>query len=326
MSLIQCPECSHKISDKAHSCPKCGVPISGNNINIVEVLNEPSVGVAAILSFFIPGLGQLYKGSLLAGFIWFIAVVLGYIFLIIPGIFFHVLCLIDALTNQKSKPKQEQVMNAINQATSKNVTNTRPQEINSSHTESEECSLKLSDKNTSGQEKTIENKNKISRLNIAAWISAFVAVAFFVYSIKNYESKRSTANMSSITKDKDSKQKQETPVMINSKKIEHDSFFVLEKNNSKEIQIATALKYLKKSVKEIQQVKIKNNTIIILWETIPSDFSLVNRGAAIAANKAIDFGVHVWSVPSTHQGWDESLGYFCETTARRGAVESSSCR
>ena len=29
MSLIQCPECSNQISDKAVMCPKCGLPMAG---------------------------------------------------------------------------------------------------------------------------------------------------------------------------------------------------------------------------------------------------------------------------------------------------------
>ena len=31
MALIQCPECSTKVSDKAVSCPSCGCPIAAQN-------------------------------------------------------------------------------------------------------------------------------------------------------------------------------------------------------------------------------------------------------------------------------------------------------
>lgn len=31
MAIIKCPECGADISDKATSCPKCGIPINGNN-------------------------------------------------------------------------------------------------------------------------------------------------------------------------------------------------------------------------------------------------------------------------------------------------------
>ena len=29
MSLINCPECGKSVSDSAHSCPNCGLPIAG---------------------------------------------------------------------------------------------------------------------------------------------------------------------------------------------------------------------------------------------------------------------------------------------------------
>ena len=37
MALIKCPECDKQISDKAHSCPNCGCPMSAN---MVEVTNN----------------------------------------------------------------------------------------------------------------------------------------------------------------------------------------------------------------------------------------------------------------------------------------------
>ena len=30
MALIKCPECGHQVSDKAATCPNCGVAIAGN--------------------------------------------------------------------------------------------------------------------------------------------------------------------------------------------------------------------------------------------------------------------------------------------------------
>ena len=55
-------------------------------------------GVAAILSFFIPGLGQLGQGRLLAATAWFFMVIMGYIFFIIPGMILHFLCLADVFS------------------------------------------------------------------------------------------------------------------------------------------------------------------------------------------------------------------------------------
>ena len=53
-------------------------------------------GVAALLSLFVPGLGQFYKGQIFGGMIWFVCVVLGYVALIVPGIVLHLLCVIMA--------------------------------------------------------------------------------------------------------------------------------------------------------------------------------------------------------------------------------------
>lgn len=49
-----------------------------------------------LLSFFIPGLGQLYKGQPINGAVWFVLVVIGYIALIIPGVILHFCCIIGA--------------------------------------------------------------------------------------------------------------------------------------------------------------------------------------------------------------------------------------
>jgi TM2 domain-containing membrane protein YozV len=37
MALVQCPECSIQVSDKAIACPSCGYPISPSGVNTVTV-------------------------------------------------------------------------------------------------------------------------------------------------------------------------------------------------------------------------------------------------------------------------------------------------
>ena len=56
-----CPDCGTKISENAVMCPKCGCAIKGRN---VEYKNP---GIAAVLSFFWTGLGQIYNGEILKG-------------------------------------------------------------------------------------------------------------------------------------------------------------------------------------------------------------------------------------------------------------------
>lgn len=60
MALIECPECSRKISDNADSCPGCGYPI--NPISPVVVngkakegcfLQTLNIGCFMIISFFV---------------------------------------------------------------------------------------------------------------------------------------------------------------------------------------------------------------------------------------------------------------------------------
>jgi len=54
-------------------------------------------GVAAVLSFFIPGLGQLYKGQPLNALAWLIIVAAGYFMLFVPGLILHGCCILGAL-------------------------------------------------------------------------------------------------------------------------------------------------------------------------------------------------------------------------------------
>ena len=53
-------------------------------------------GIAAVLSFLIPGLGQLYKAQVLGGLAWFVFTGIGYFCFIIPGLVLHVLCIFGA--------------------------------------------------------------------------------------------------------------------------------------------------------------------------------------------------------------------------------------
>jgi TM2 domain-containing membrane protein YozV len=74
-------------------------PAGGN----VVVINQPPVrlwspGLAAVLSFFVPGLGQLYKGQFINGVFWFVFVSLGYVALILPGLILHFFCVLGALS------------------------------------------------------------------------------------------------------------------------------------------------------------------------------------------------------------------------------------
>lgn len=84
-----CANCGHEIDAGLKFCPECGTPTSGvnppNNTQVV-VRYEKSVGLAAVLSFLIIGLGQVYLGLTKKGIILFVlAIVSGVLMLIFVG-------------------------------------------------------------------------------------------------------------------------------------------------------------------------------------------------------------------------------------------------
>lgn len=88
MPLTLCSECKKEVSSEAATCPSCGHPIKPQK--------QWKPGIAALLSLIIPGAGQLYKGYVLRGLIWFVVVIVGYFLFIIPGAILHFICIITA--------------------------------------------------------------------------------------------------------------------------------------------------------------------------------------------------------------------------------------
>ena len=75
------------------------VHITNVNTNVVNAgvgRKRWSRIIAFLLSLFIPGLGQLYKGQFLNAIVWFVVVVIGYVALIIPGVILHICCALGA--------------------------------------------------------------------------------------------------------------------------------------------------------------------------------------------------------------------------------------
>lgn len=60
----QCKNCGNDIYEKADVCPHCGM-----RLRIVITKNP---GLSAVLSFFIPGIGQIYNGNIITGMTFFI--------------------------------------------------------------------------------------------------------------------------------------------------------------------------------------------------------------------------------------------------------------
>lgn len=65
-----------------------------NKPNPVDYIAPSSV--AAMWSMMLPGLGQLLKGRVMPGIFWAIACGGGYFLFFWPGLFLHLLCILDA--------------------------------------------------------------------------------------------------------------------------------------------------------------------------------------------------------------------------------------
>lgn len=110
-----CPFCSAPIPESARICPKCGDDISSSatggrdpkpsaaSTTTIIVRDALSPGVAGLLSFVIPGAGQMYCGRVGVGIAWFVGVVIGYIMLVFPGLALHLWCILSAVSTAKAE-------------------------------------------------------------------------------------------------------------------------------------------------------------------------------------------------------------------------------
>jgi hypothetical protein len=102
MALGYCRECGGRASTEAPACPHCGAADPTGSFRVVPAAQpqmlapRPNNGVAAVLSLFIPGAGQIYKGHVGAGIAWMCFTFLGYLALIIPGLVLHLICILNA--------------------------------------------------------------------------------------------------------------------------------------------------------------------------------------------------------------------------------------
>lgn len=85
-----CANCGFEMDKSTKFCPECGTstigePLAGSNVNAVSNVDKNSV-LAAVLSFLIIGLGQIYLGLNKKGIILFVAaIVSGVLMLVFIG-------------------------------------------------------------------------------------------------------------------------------------------------------------------------------------------------------------------------------------------------
>ena len=102
--LIRCSFCRSDVDERAIKCKHCGEFLrgwpgenrtAGNRFRMGERLG------AAMISLFIPGLGQVCKGQIIPGLCWFFLVGLGYWCFIFPGLILHLACIAHAMGGNK---------------------------------------------------------------------------------------------------------------------------------------------------------------------------------------------------------------------------------
>jgi hypothetical protein len=78
-----------------------GEPVRVTVVSPPQRLWNP--GVAALMSFLIPGAGQIYKGQIFKGILYLLVVAVGYAAFVLPGVILHVLAILDAVQGDPFK-------------------------------------------------------------------------------------------------------------------------------------------------------------------------------------------------------------------------------
>lgn len=116
-----CPYCKEKILFEALKCKHCGEILDADLKRVSSHQRTWSPGMATILSLFFPGAGQVYKGKLGEGFIWFVVVIIGYVMMFIPGLLLHIVCISRAYSSEPAQVGGGQKSGNKKAVTGKNI-------------------------------------------------------------------------------------------------------------------------------------------------------------------------------------------------------------
>ncbi len=102
----QCPYCGEDVHADAVKCKHCHEYFDAA---LRQARSEKpwNPGIAALLSFFIPGAGQIYKGDVVRGLVLFFLTALGYFVFVLPGIALHIYAVYSAYSAPAPRDRTE---------------------------------------------------------------------------------------------------------------------------------------------------------------------------------------------------------------------------
>ena len=75
-------------------------------------------------------------------------------------------------------------------------------------------------------------------------------------------------------------------------------------------------------IPEVAWIEIERNNVYVGFKSLPKDWEMIIKGAALRGNEAIDFGCHVWAVDADKKGWRPGDSpFYGEFSARYGRLE-----
>lgn len=100
-NVVRCPFCAEEVLAEARKCKHCGEFLDP----VLRAARAPNkAGTAGVLGFALPGAGHIYKGKVGRGLGWTVAIVIGYLCGVIPGLILHVISIRSAMRTAEYEP------------------------------------------------------------------------------------------------------------------------------------------------------------------------------------------------------------------------------